>query len=198
MQQKTPDDFKIQPQSQKSLARIELKHDLAANGVVIEEPRKFPEVSINYAVFGEYSDRIEAQVTLLQEYLRWPYVIDKFGTDNEGHENRKNLRGKIKEKYSNNLGEDEINRIFHGSKLSANGRGIIGISLGRIGRALSENSKFVTLANEIKALREKGPSFRKNEDSSWTIEESRTKTEKFEDMIYEILKALSQFSHESI
>lgn len=176
-----------------SLLRAQFDQDLKDKGVVVEEARVFPDVDVNFTAFGDNEDEEEARhaVDKIEEYLKQPYVTDNFGT--EGHKERRVWRTEIQAKYSDTLGE-EVKRVFHGSKYSGNGRNIIYTVLYGLTSWLSKVEKFADLYEKISAIKSQGPSF--SDVDKIDINELKQRTEKFEDMLYEILKALGEYSHE--
>jgi hypothetical protein len=173
--------------------RSEFEEELTKNNVVVEEPRQFSWNPIRYEKFGDASDKMQKYLGLVIDWLKKPYVTDQFGATAEGHTQRRAWKDIMYSKFGDQLGP-EVERLFHGSKYSANSRGIMFGNLSLIISTLREIPEYVGLANQIEALKKMSPSFRGDRGRNLSLEELRSRTEKMEDLAYEIISLLSEFS----
>jgi hypothetical protein len=174
--------------------------EIAAHGVIVEYPRTFPEVAIDYNMFGKEAESIKKSVAALEDWLTHPYVTDEFGGQ-ERHNERRKWRSEMQLKYNGTADEARMKQLFHGNKQSNNGLTIAYGYLQVLVSVLQENSQFMDLAKRIEILEAKAPpaSFfaasARNEKPP-TPEERREKIEQLEDVIYGTLQALGEFSRE--
>ena len=188
---------KEQPEVTDETERLEMQWEIEREfetaGIRIEQPRRFPDLLINFEVFDEkFRDCLKKCCTKILSYLRLPFVWDNFKSD---YKKRQKWRESIQKKYGKAFPEKSTMLIEN--KFCRNKTQVPLWAIGRMREVLKEldDEQYGNLVKTIKMAEDEIRDIDK-EYLHRDINEKKEGIEKMEEIMYNILKAISEFSKE--
>ena len=171
--------------------REELEKEFEEAGIKIEQPRHFLDLPINSEVFDEkFRDSLKKYCNEFWHYLKLPFVWDNFGND---YKAREVWRRNIEDKYGKTFPK-KIAPLIN-NKLCKNEASALILAIGLIKKQLKKlNDKQYENLIEIFETAENETDNIALKYTSIDIGEKRLEINKIEDIVYNILKAISEFS----